>query len=1053
MKKSKLFVLSVAFFLFLGISSYFIYSWKHPSITKVLESDAYSYLTNEAKEYVKHVYEETGEVVLTEKNKKDNVPYLNPAYVEYLSATPEEKELMEIIPVAYAVDYEVIDKVKDTLPTSFDLRNVNSNSYVTPLKNQETMNLCWSFSTVEQIESNIMLSQNQPYNSATTQVFSTRQIDYAASTDGINHYPNENGTRELGEGGNFLTSSLIVSNGLGLIADSKMPWSKTMEQKELQDVLNYDNSLYELNTSVWLPKITSQTTSTNKAAIISLVKQFIMNYGGVYVETEGPGYSCSSTNTDGNTIIRVDDGCTQNAGHAMHIIGWMDNYSYSYCKSGNKHTSASGCSGTTVTGTGAWILRNSWGSSYSYVLLAFDSLDDNFYSFVNVSPMSERTWDNNYHKTMDSFTIYSNTFDVQTFEKKIDSTEKLEKIKFFAYGQNGTYKITVNTGSNTFTTDAFTIAYPGYNTIDLSSNNILLEDSYYEVTIVSTNGVKLLKNSMEVFTSNVDDDVIIQNQTDLITLNKSNVNYSFRLYADTKNIPSNQNVQYSLWKKSTNYSGYLLTQYTKVAENNVNPIITIGSQVPEGFYTLKETYGSVTKNVTIKIGNIRVYYYANDGTTTSSSQVVNTDGSFTLNPNTFTRTGYTFDSWNTKSNGTGTSYEDEDTMSGIDDSINLYAQWNPNHYHVHFDGNGGSNEMEDQDFTYGEATALSINTFVKTGYAFTGWNTKSNGSGTSYTDGTSITGLTAVDEATVTLYAQWSPITYTIKYSSNGGSGIMSNQTFTYDTAQTLNNNVFYRVGYTYTGWNTKNDGSGTAYTNKQSILNLTTTANEVITLYAQWSPNSYTVQFNSNGGSGSMDPMDFLYGEEKQLRENTFTKEDYLFKGWNTKSDGSGIAYTDKELVHDLVSTNHGSITLYAQWKVDMPFNITHYTVDYDNHYIDKIEAGTTLSTYQNYIELGDHYSMRIDLGDKTVLFTGSITKIYENDTLKVQFTNIIRGDINGDGKLSSLDYVKIKNHIMNTNVITDPVLQLAADANMDNKISSLDYVRIKNYIMNGGY
>ena len=63
-------------------------------------------------------------------------------------------------------------------------------------------------------------------------------------------------------------------------------------------------------------------------------------------------------------------------------------------------------------------------------------------------------------------------------------------------------------------------------------------------------------------------------------------------------------------------------------------------------------------------------------------------------------------------------------------------------------------------------------------------------------------------------------------------------------------------------------------------------------------------------------------------------------------------------------------------------------------------------------------------------------------------EYTNIVRGDINGDGKTSALDYVKVKNHIMNTNKITDPVLIKATDANQDSKISSLDYVRIKNII-----
>ena len=99
----------------------------------------------------------------------------------------------------------------------------------------------------------------------------------------------------------------------------------------------------------------------------------------------------------------------------------MKSWPYSYCKETAKHTTnTSNCSGTVVNGRGAWILRNSWGSSYPYVYLAYDSYEDDVYVFTDVSSMQNRNWDNNYHKEMDSFQIYYGNGDTQYFVKSAE---------------------------------------------------------------------------------------------------------------------------------------------------------------------------------------------------------------------------------------------------------------------------------------------------------------------------------------------------------------------------------------------------------------------------------------------------------------------------------------------------------------------------------------------------------------------------------------------------------------------------------------------------------
>lgn len=94
-------------------------------------------------------------------------------------------------------------------------------------------------------------------------------------------------------------------------------------------------------------------------------------------------------------------------------------------------------------------------------------------------------------------------------------------------------------------------------------------------------------------------------------------------------------------------------------------------------------------------------------------------------------------------------------------------------------------------------------------------------------------------------------------------------------------------------------------------------------TLYAKWTPNVYHIAFDANldGGSetSSNVPManhSFTYDVSQNLSNNTWTRSDYNFAGWNTAPDGSGINYLDGESILNLSSLNNADITLYAQWE-----------------------------------------------------------------------------------------------------------------------------------------
>lgn len=127
--------------------------------------------------------------------------------------------------------------------------------------------------------------------------------------------------------------------------------------------------------------------------------------------------------------------------------------------------------------------------------------------------------------------------------------------------------------------------------------------------------------------------------------------------------------------------------------------------------------------------------------------------------------------------------------------------------------------------TYG--SSFTVNVSIATGYHWVNWT----GTFTTTTQKYTFT----VSNKNYDVTANAAANTYYVKYNANGGDGSMSNSSHTYDTAKKLTTNGFTRIGYYFAGWNTKSDGSGTSYSDGQSVKNLTSTNGATVNLYAQW--------------------------------------------------------------------------------------------------------------------------------------------------------------------------------------------------------------------------
>ncbi|MCL2517369.1 MAG: InlB B-repeat-containing protein, partial [Oscillospiraceae bacterium] len=310
-----------------------------------------------------------------------------------------------------------------------------------------------------------------------------------------------------------------------------------------------------------------------------------------------------------------------------------------------------------------------------------------------------------------------------------------------------------------------------------------------------------------------------------------------------------------------------------------------------------------------------------------------------------TRSGYAFVGWNTRNDGNGTAF---DGTTPVTADITVYAAWDdgtqqPTTYTVTFKANGGrfaDNTTADKTVTVNAGSAVgagNVPTVSRSGHTFEGW----------YDDTGNEFDPAAYVTSNITVSAKWEkvvvPVTYKVTFRANGGNFADNTTIKTANVvppATTVGTNMPAdptRSGYTFAGWNTAANGSGTAFTASTAV-----TANIIV--YAQWTPSgtqpvTYEVTYDANGGTGSQSDADNPYAsgdEVTVLGKGTMARTGYTFAGWNTLANGNGTAYDPDDTFY---MPDH-DVTLYAVWdRVVVPVT---YTVTFKANY----GANTTLAT-----------------------------------------------------------------------------------------------------------
>jgi uncharacterized protein (TIGR02145 family)/uncharacterized repeat protein (TIGR02543 family) len=315
-------------------------------------------------------------------------------------------------------------------------------------------------------------------------------------------------------------------------------------------------------------------------------------------------------------------------------------------------------------------------------------------------------------------------------------------------------------------------------------------------------------------------------------------------------------------------------------------------------------------------GNLRVIYDGN-GSSSGSAPIDTKYYKQTMtitvlgNSGNLTKSSFVFCCWCTKANGSGKTYAAGDTFSIGTTNDTLFAKWKilPT-LTLTYDGNGKTdgNTPSDTNKYFSDDSVIVLGNsgnLGKTGFSFTGWNTKPDGSGTDYNAGSKF----PMSSISAILYAKWStkPTYRVVYHKNNADSGnVPAEASFEAGVAVTVSGNTgkLLKIGYMFSGWNTKANGSGTSYAPAATFTQ--DTIND--TLFAKWTVNQYTVKFNSQGGGA-------VASETKNYGDTVVTPTTPSYTGY-TFIDWYAEAACQTKWVFATFKVTQDT-TLYAKWTI----------------------------------------------------------------------------------------------------------------------------------------
>ena len=249
--------------------------------------------------------------------------------------------------------FKVQQLVRASIPTQYDLKNIIPENV--RIRNQMQTNACWAFVTLGVLESHLGLKDKNALANTVAYDFSERHMNYAMTKSAFfKNQINEYGfSRAPSDGGNFWMATAYLTNGLGAVDESALPFENNEDNIDISSIQNK-----EVKTTLYDTKEFDEVTSANRNQVIQSMKEHIMNYGGIYANMYGPDLYGDASYNNATGAIYCKDSEAQTINHAVVIIGWDDNYSIDNFNAEQRPQN-----------NGAWIVKNSWGETLTQKLL------------------------------------------------------------------------------------------------------------------------------------------------------------------------------------------------------------------------------------------------------------------------------------------------------------------------------------------------------------------------------------------------------------------------------------------------------------------------------------------------------------------------------------------------------------------------------------------------------------------------------------------------------------------------------------------------------------